>query len=205
MFIYLSGFHCEIIQESVDYNWVLHHFSDYKPKKKVIKLKKKNHIWTKKCNKKSILQTCGHRFGVEGLQLSKIWATERVKDKTSDWALASRAHFRGAYLFGLLAFVLFQRVQFTHVIFLLQGHWQFTNSFLFPGVQSKISNTKELNHGNVGKWKIKDTCFHFLKKVQHNTSQNEDLLCYFQNSGIEQCCLVFNFHCSVFMLISWII
>lgn len=38
---------------------------------------------------------------------SQIWATERVKDETSDWALASRAHFRGAYLFGLLAFVLF--------------------------------------------------------------------------------------------------
>lgn len=36
--------------------------------------------------------------------------------------------------------------------------------------------------------KKKDKCFQFLEKC--NTSKNEDLLCYFQNSGIEQCCLV---------------
>lgn len=96
----------------------------------------------------------------------------------------------------------------------LQGHWQFTNTLFFSGVQKKkkkkISNAKELNHGNVGKRrkrKKKDKCFHFWKKkVQHNTSQNEDLLCYFQNSGIERCCLVlFNLLCSVLRLISWTI
>lgn len=44
---------------------------------------------------------------VEGLQLSQIWAWEGVKDQTRDWAWALLALFRGAYLFGLLAFVLF--------------------------------------------------------------------------------------------------
>lgn len=36
----------------------------------------------------------------------------------------------------------------------------------------------------------------FLKKTC-NTSKNEDFLCYFQNSGIEQCCLVL-FNLSLF-------
>lgn len=48
MFIYLSGFHCGIIQESMDHNWVLHHFSDYKPEKKNEKTWKKNHICIQK-------------------------------------------------------------------------------------------------------------------------------------------------------------
>lgn len=42
----------------------------------------------------------------------------------------------------------------------------------------------------------------FLKKKNKktktcNTSKNEDFLCYFQNSGIEQCCLVL-FNLSLF-------
>lgn len=50
MFIYLSGFHCGIIQESMDHNWVLHHFSDYKLKKKKIE---KKIIMSKKKKKKN--------------------------------------------------------------------------------------------------------------------------------------------------------
>lgn len=52
MFIYLSGFHCGIIQESMDHNWVLHHFSDCKPKKtKQKNWRKKNHMCIKKKKK----------------------------------------------------------------------------------------------------------------------------------------------------------
>lgn len=97
-----------------------------------------------------------------------------------------------------------------HLVF-LQGHWQFTNIlfyFIFLFLEfKKISNAKELNHGNVGKkTKDKGHMLPFFFKVQHNTSQNEDLLCYFQNSGIEQCCfVVFNLLCFVLMLISWTI
>lgn len=53
-FIYLSGFHCGIIQESVDHIWVLHHFQSKKTNKKP---KKKKHIYYVKCSKKSVLQT----------------------------------------------------------------------------------------------------------------------------------------------------
>lgn len=76
-----------------------------------------------------------------------------MKDTTSDWALVSRAHFRGAYLFGLLAFVLFSHMfsSLMSSFLFLQGHWQFTN-FLFC-LEFKKINTKELNHGNVGKMK----------------------------------------------------
>lgn len=49
------------------------------------------------------------------------------------------------------------------------------------------------------KKKKKDKCFHLKKKQTKmcNTSKNEDFLCYFQNSGIEQCCLVL-FNLSLF-------
>lgn len=53
MFIYLSGFHCGIIQESMDHNWVLHHFSDYKPEKKNKKTWKKiTYVYEKMQQKK---------------------------------------------------------------------------------------------------------------------------------------------------------
>lgn len=134
---------------------------------------------------------------------------ERVKDKTSDWALASRAHFRGAYLFGLLAFVLFSlkfnSLMLSFFFFFLCKATDSLQTLCFflefrKKREKKISNTKELNHGNVGKKKKKRTnASIFKEKKKCNTSQNEDLLCYFQNSGIEQCCLVlFNLLCSVF-------
>lgn len=72
MFIYLSGFHCGIIQESMDHNWVLHHFSDCKPKKKNEKKEKKSHMYKKNAAKKSILQTCGHRLGRRTLALPNL-------------------------------------------------------------------------------------------------------------------------------------
>lgn len=144
-----------------------------------------------------------------------------MKDKTSDWALASRAHFRGAYLFGLLAFVLLSLMFNSLMLTFLFTARPLTvyKHFVcfFSGVQKKISNTKELKTmGMFEKKKKKRTNASIKKKkknrkrkkrkVQHMTSQNEELLCYFQNSGIEQCCLVqFNLLCSVLMLISWTI
>lgn len=95
-------------------------------------------------------------------------------------SLGFRAHFRGAYLFGLLAFVLFSCC-----------HLYFIFSARPLTVYRIISDTKDLNHGNVGKRQKKWTNASIFKEnVQHNTSPNEDKSCYFQNSGIEQCCLV---------------
>lgn len=60
--------------------------------------------------------------------------------------------------------------------------------------------------GMLGKKQKKGHMLPFFVKDKTSATQNEDLSCYFQNSGIEQCCLVlFNLLCSLLMLISWTI
>jgi len=64
---------------------------------------------SKKKRKKSILQNCGHRLGRRTSALPNL-SKRGAKDETSDRALTSRAHLRGAYLcffFWYIASVLF--------------------------------------------------------------------------------------------------
>lgn len=87
-------------------------------------------------------------------------------------------------------------------------HFVFFVFCFFSGVQKKIKQHKRVKQWECLKRRKKRTnaSIFFFKKVQHVTSQNEDFLCYFQNSGIEQCFLVlFNLLCSVLMLILWTI
>lgn len=53
-----------------------------------------------------------------------------MKEETSDRALASRAHLRGAYLSALFYRFILSPVIFFFSFFFLQGHWQFTVLFL---------------------------------------------------------------------------
>lgn len=138
-----------------------------------------------------------------------------MKDETSDWALASRAHFRGAYLFGLLAFVLFSlMLSFGFCSnFFLQGHWQFTKHLgFFSGVHKENPcNVKGVKPWECWKKKKKTKGQmlplkkKILKKVQHFTEWRFIVL-LFRTLGLNSVvlfCLTFFVLCSC--LISWTI
>lgn len=129
-----------------------------------------------------------------------------MKDTTSDRALASRAHSEVPtflflfYFLGLLAFV-----RFSLSSLICSSARPLTVYSFYSGVHKQISKTKELNH--VGKLKKKKKkrlkkgqMLPFLRKSA-TLHRMKILSCYFQNSGIEQCCLVlFNLLYSVLML-----
>lgn len=156
--------------------------------------------------KKSILQTCGHRLGQKDFSSPKS-EQRRVKDMTSDRALASRAHSEVPtflFLFYFSGFVSFRSVfsQFTHLFFC-----KATDSlqFLFWSSETNQQNKGMKPCGETKKkikkrFKKKGQMLPFLRKSA-TLHRMKILLCYFQNSGIEQCCLVmFNLLYSVLML-----
>lgn len=157
--------------------------------------------------KKSILQTCGHRLGQKDFSSPKS-EQRRVKDMTSDRALASRAHSEVPtflFLFYFSGFVSFRSVfsQFTHLFFC-----KATDSlqFLFWSSETNQQNKGMKPCGETKKknkkkdLKKKGQMLPFLSKSA-TLHRMKILLCYFQNSGIEQCCLVmFNLLYSVLML-----
>lgn len=133
----------------------------------------------KKCSKKSILHTCGHRLGQKDFSSPKS-EQRRVKDTTSDRALASRAHSEVPtflflfYFLGLLAFV-----RFSLSSLICSSARPLTVYSFYSGVHKQISKTKELNH--VGKLKknkkkIKKRTNASIFKKKCNTSQNEDFI-----------------------------
>lgn len=106
---------------------------------------------------------------------------ERVNDKTSDWALASRAHFRGAYLFGLLAFVLFSHM-FTSLMlsfdFFPARPLTVYKHFVFFWSSEKKKKKKSATQKESKPWecwkkkkKRTNASIFLKKKVQHNTSE----------------------------------
>lgn len=110
-----------------------------------------------------------------------------------------RAHLRGAYVFGLLAFVLFPRRSFSLVLFSckatdsLQNFGFFFFFFFLTGVlqqkQQKKSSQECLQKGKEYRQMLP---FKTQTKQRENKCNRMILNCFcsFQNSGIEQCCLV---------------
>lgn len=139
-------------------------------------------MYKKKCSKKkSILQTCGHRLGQKDFSSPKS-EQRRVKDMTSDRALASRAHSEVPtflFLFYFSGFVSFRSVfsQFTHLFFC-----KATDSlqFLFWSSETNQQNkgmkpcgeTKKKNKKKILKKRTNASIF----KKKCNTSQNEDFI-----------------------------
>lgn len=131
-FICLSGFHCGIIQESVDHIWVLHHFQNYKGEKK-----KKNILCKIQQKKKVFLQTCGHSKVRRTSSLPNLSSGER--GPTRDWAWAVWLFHRCLLFWFVIAFVLSLWLM---SFVLLKGHWPFT-LFLFYFIFFQKWNTKQ--------------------------------------------------------------
>lgn len=153
-FIYLSGFHCGIIQESVDHIWVLHHFQS---KKKTRKKQKKN-IYYVKCSKKKKKVFCRPVaiVKIEGLLLSQIWAAEREARHETEPGLCGS--FIGAYLLVCYSFCSVTLVDSCPFVFAERPLTVYIIVFiLFPEMKHKTKS----NNGIVLKVKKKeDRCFH---------------------------------------------
>lgn len=85
-----------------------------------------------------------------------------MKEETSDRALASRAHLRGAYLSALFYRFILSPVIFFFSFFSCKA----TDSLQFYFFSK---TTEESNHTNVGKRKQTDKCFH-VKEKKKSTS-----------------------------------
>lgn len=150
------------------------------------------------------MQTCGHRFREKDFsspesEQRRDWRTRHQTEPRR------RARFRGAYLLGLLAFVLFSFCS-THScrrLFSCKGHWRFTNTLFISGVKKKNQQHKGIQPWEC--WGEKRTNASIKKKKEKkkcNTLQRMNISCAtFRTLGLNSLVL-FHRLCSVFMLIS---
>lgn len=146
-FICLSGFHCGIIQESVDHIWVRHHFQNKKKKQK------KKHILCKMQQKKEVFCRPVAIVNIEGLHLSRIWAAEREARHETEPGLCGS--FIGAYRLVCYSFC-------SVTLFCWKAtdrlHYCFILCFLEIKHKTKSNNVVKV------KKKKKDKCFHLKRK-----------------------------------------
>lgn len=164
-------------------------------------------MYKKKCSKKKVFcRPVAIDWGRRTSALPNLsnggW---RTWHQTEPWLLGLIQRCLPFYFYfifrGLLAFV-----RFSLSSLICSSARPLTVYSFYSGVQKQISKTKEWNHVGKLKKKIKKRLkkkgqmLPFLRKSA-TLHRMKILLCYFQNSGIEQCCLVmFNLLYSVLML-----
>lgn len=154
-------------------------FSDYKHKK-YRKATKKNLI-LKKVTKKVFLKTCGHSLDRETCS-SPCLFREKPKDKTSEGGLVTRLTSEvPTFLVCQLSFS-FIFVKISCYVFLFSARpLTVYNHFCFSEVRGKGINCMKKKRTNTS----------ILKRITKTLYRMKILiLCYFQNSGIQQCCHV---------------
>lgn len=163
-------------------------------------------MYKKKCSKKKVFcRPVAIDWGRRTSALPNLsnggW---RTWHQTEPWLLGLIQRCLPFYFYfifrGLLAFV-----RFSLSSLICSSARPLTVYSFYSGVQKQISKTKEWNHvgklkKKIKRFKKKGQMLPFLRKSA-TLHRMKILLCYFQNSGIEQCCLVmFNLLYSVLML-----
>lgn len=119
-----------------------------------------------------------------------MWAAERERErvKYETW-VGAWGSLQRCLLFWFVSFWFCFNVFVCLFVFLLRGHWQFTNTLVFPGVQRSRRKAATKTMENVGE-RVGKKCFHFEKQVQQQLKNEFSSRATLQNSGIEQCHLV---------------